>query len=630
VRLMLADRGVRSRPRSRGSLASRSYMPAADGSTRVPAPVERSAVATVPSRPRGRGEMKRLAQVLGATCLVVGGPVALVWTLRADDMMTSPLFGVLVGTGTSLFISRVVCLLWEKRLASDDLLFSDLMLWGYVRRRHAERRLASALEMLGPMARKSGPDEAFGAKRRVKLLEQLVALVENRDPYLHGHSRRVARHAWMIAKRMGLSRAEVARIRTAAALHDLGKVNTPTAILHKPAALTDDEFAVIKRHPDEGAEMTRVLQDLALTSIVRHHHERLDGSGYPDRLNADTIPLGAKIIAVADTFDAITSARPYRAARSHKAALDVLTAEAGTKLDADVVKTFCAHYTGQRTITLWSFFATLPERVISTLTGAVSAAGSAAQMVVVAAVVGATGAVAVGTALPSQHQVAAGYAGSQKDVASEIGSVGFGTGRGKASVAHASSRPHRAGRAATSAPAWARPSTRAASLPLAGPQGSAVATASVGAERIPAGRPSGQSGVEASRLGRADGHEGGQVGASEVPSNVPRRISGKSGESPGPSKTGAAAGKSSEAPGHSKAEAGAGKSAEAPGHNKTEESPGNSGEAPGHAKSGETPSSSDESPGHSNGQESPAASAEAPGHNKPESPGKSGEAQGKG
>ena len=204
--------------------------------------------------------------------------------------------------------------------------------------------------------------EGLSTKERARLsLEELVSGIEASDPYLHGHSRRVARHSWMIARKMGLASDEVARVRTAAAIHDVGKIHTPTAILHKPARLTDEEYDVIKRHPGDGAQMADVLRDAALASIVRHHHERMDGSGYPDALRGDEIPLGARIIAVADTFDAITSERPYRHASAHKKAIDILRAEAAAGLDPDVVRAFCGHYAGRTPIAMSSFVVGLPD-----------------------------------------------------------------------------------------------------------------------------------------------------------------------------------------------------------------------------------------------------------------------------
>jgi hypothetical protein len=561
-----------------------------------------------------------LAQVLVATCLVVGVPVALIWTLRAEDVMTSAALGILLGTGMSLATSRLACWAWEKRPASEDLLFSDLMLWGYVRRRRSERRLQSAVAMLGPMGRESDSRRAQSAKRRVKLLEQLVASVEHRDPYLHGHSRRVGRHAWMIAKRMGLSRTEVARVRTAAALHDVGKVHTPTAVLHKPAALNDSEFAVIKRHPDEGAEMTAVLEDPLLTSIVRDHHERLDGSGYPGGHSADTIPLGAKIIAVADTFDAITSARPYRAARSHKAALDVLRAESGTKLDPEVVKTFCAYYTDRRTITLWSFFATLPERLISIFLGGASTAASAAQAVALSVAVGATAAVSVGAALPIKPVVH--HAGPQTTSATGTGRNARAAGGGTALVKPTSSRVHRSTTAATAASVapYRTESSRPAPARQIGVAAVAPVSANVGGTS--SSHASGQGGADATGAGRTEASESAERGISNAPQpSAPHRVHGSGVGVPEKAGSEAAHGGSAEAPGPDKSA----------GHNKAEESPGKSAEAPGHNKPEESPGKSAEAPGQSNAEESPGKSGEAPGHNKTaESPGSGVEAHGKG
>lgn len=278
--------------------------------------------------------IKLWAKVASATLLVAGCPVAIVWWLRASGTISSAALCVLLGMGLSLCASRLGCVLWEKRPGSEDLLFSELMIWGFLHRLRNQRRLASALDTLGPMNRtQRGVVDGLSTREQAKLLESLVADIETRDPYLHGHSRRVARHSWMIARRMGLSRAEVARVRTAAAIHDVGKIETPKVILDKKGPLSDDEYEVIKRHPGDGAARTAVLRDRELEAMVRHHHERLDGTGYPSCLAGADIPLGARIIAVADTFDAITSTRPYRAASPHRKAIDILRSEAGTRLD---------------------------------------------------------------------------------------------------------------------------------------------------------------------------------------------------------------------------------------------------------------------------------------------------------
>ena len=185
------------------------------------------------------------------------------------------------------------------------------------------------------------------------LLRQLAADLEASDPDTHGHSRRVARYASLIAKGMDLPQTEVRKIRLAAVLHDIGKLHTPRTILDKPGRLSDYEFAVVKRHPSDGADMIQTLiDDRELVAIVLHHHERLDGKGYPGGLAAAQIPLGARIIAVADTFDAITSKRSYRQPRPHKAALDIMESEAGAQLDPDAVRAFRSAYFGRR----WLWF----------------------------------------------------------------------------------------------------------------------------------------------------------------------------------------------------------------------------------------------------------------------------------
>ncbi len=298
-----------------------------------------------------------------------------------------------IAMGLSLGASYIGAAFWETRTGSGDLLFGELMVWGFVHRLRNERRLASAQELLGSMnhaqRRVTG---GLTAESQAKALEQLGRALEATDPHTHGHSRRVARHSWMIARQMGLRSEAVARIRTAAALHDVGKIETPTSVLRKRGPLTDDEFDVIKRHPVDGARMVAVLSDEELTSIVRHHHERLDGTGYPSGLSGEEIPLGARIIAVADTFDAITSARPYRPAGSHKKAIDILKYEAGTQLDPSVVRAFCGLYSGRRPLALWASVTSLPAQVFSWLGSGAAGVATAAQVAAVAAVA------AVGTA----------------------------------------------------------------------------------------------------------------------------------------------------------------------------------------------------------------------------------------
>ncbi len=330
-----------------------------------------------------------LPQVLTATCLVALCPIAVVWWLRTSGMLTSYLPGMLIGVGLSLAAAHLGRALWETRPGSKNLLFSELMIWGYVHRWYSRRRLASARAVLGRASHaQQRIADGLTPERQAKLLEGLARRMDARDPNTHGHSRRVARYSSMVATRMGLPREQIARVRTAAAIHDIGKIETPTWILRKPGALTDEEYEVIKRHSNDGADMASVLHDDELTSLIRHHHERLDGTGYPSGLAGKDIPIGARIIAVVDTFDSITANRPYRPARPHREALSIIRKEAGTQLDPAVVKAFCDVYSGRRSLTLWAWLASLPQRAVSEIGSGVATVATAAKVVAVAALVG--------------------------------------------------------------------------------------------------------------------------------------------------------------------------------------------------------------------------------------------------
>jgi putative nucleotidyltransferase with HDIG domain len=169
----------------------------------------------------------------------------------------------------------------------------------------------------------------------------LANALEAKDPYTRGHSTRVAELAGQLALRMSLPRRATESIAQAALLHDLGKIGVPESILRKAGALTDEEREIMRRHPVTGAQIVAPLEffdDGAI--IVRHHHERLDGTGYPDGLRGEAIPLGARIVAVADVYDALTSRRPYRARLTHAEAIQVLVREGGRTLDDGLVGLF--------------------------------------------------------------------------------------------------------------------------------------------------------------------------------------------------------------------------------------------------------------------------------------------------
>ncbi len=312
--------------------------------------------------------LRQLPRVLAATCAVVMIPLLLVKGAAAATGLSSPLLSIGAVVVLSFVVASAGAAYWSRRPGSRDMVFGDLMLWGWLRRIRTERRLAEVCRLLGlGRSGHSVLDTKLSQAQQTKLLERLGSSLEALDPHTHGHTQRVTRHATMIAQRMGLSEDEVVKVRTGAALHDVGKLDTPRKVLNKPAKLTDAEFEVIKRHPVSGGEMVAQLGDAEMTAIVRHHHERIDGQGYPDRLSGTGIPIGARIIAVADTFDAVTSSRPYRRALSHREALQILKNEAGSQLDADAVAAFLSYYSGSRSASRWTFFLNVPERIAATV-----------------------------------------------------------------------------------------------------------------------------------------------------------------------------------------------------------------------------------------------------------------------
>ncbi|OFX27079.1 MAG: hypothetical protein A2Z07_02145 [Armatimonadetes bacterium RBG_16_67_12] len=176
---------------------------------------------------------------------------------------------------------------------------------------------------------------------QLSTVNALTAALEAKDPYTRGHSQRVASNAVAIAAELGLPPEEIERIRWASLLHDIGKIATPETILRKRGPLSDEERAVMNLHPERGAGILREMAPFrSLVDYVHYHQEAYDGSGYPDGLTGDAIPLGARIIRVADTFDALISDRPYRRGRSVEDAVTVLRGMAGAALDPTLVEVF--------------------------------------------------------------------------------------------------------------------------------------------------------------------------------------------------------------------------------------------------------------------------------------------------
>ena len=169
-------------------------------------------------------------------------------------------------------------------------------------------------------------------------IRMLANAIDEKDPYTRGHSERVAFYSMLMAKHMGMSQEEVEKVHLSGIIHDVGKIGIEDKILRKPAALTDEEYEIMKQHPRKGEhilEAVPLLKEMAGAGLM--HHENWDGSGYPDGLKGEQIPLLGRIVSVADAFDAMTTDRPYSKAMTFEAALARLRFLAGKKFDADCV-----------------------------------------------------------------------------------------------------------------------------------------------------------------------------------------------------------------------------------------------------------------------------------------------------
>ena len=181
---------------------------------------------------------------------------------------------------------------------------------------------------------------------RTLLLKQSVCLdvvLNARDSYTHAHCSRVEGLSLALGVRCGLDETELELLRIASMLHDIGKIGIPDSILLKPGSFTADEWAIMKTHAAIGQDFCDAMpheESRAVGRIVRHHHEFIDGSGYPDGLVGDAIPIASRIIAIADGYDAMRTTRPYHRSRSHEEVMEVLTSEAGHRADPEVFREF--------------------------------------------------------------------------------------------------------------------------------------------------------------------------------------------------------------------------------------------------------------------------------------------------
>jgi putative nucleotidyltransferase with HDIG domain len=180
-------------------------------------------------------------------------------------------------------------------------------------------------------------------------IRMLAAAIDEKDPYTRGHSGRVAKYSVIIAEELGLPADEIEKLRVSALLHDVGKIGVDDRVLKKPGSLTEEEFGLMKQHPVKGANIMRPVAQLKeMLPGIELHHEHMDGKGYPYGLTRDQIPMMARIIAVADTLDAMTTNRPYQSAMDIQFALNRIRQLTGTKFDPDVVRAFESAITNGR------------------------------------------------------------------------------------------------------------------------------------------------------------------------------------------------------------------------------------------------------------------------------------------
>ena len=174
-----------------------------------------------------------------------------------------------------------------------------------------------------------------------KTIKSISSALDAKDPYTHGHSLRVTLYSLILAKELNLTDKTLEEIELAGLLHDIGKIGIPQSILCKPGKLTDEEFAVMKSHPKNSEKLVSSIKKLSgITEWLKAHHEKWDGSGYPGHLKGEEIPISARIIALADTYDAMTSTRSYRRALEHEVAIDEIKRCAGTQFDPNLAALF--------------------------------------------------------------------------------------------------------------------------------------------------------------------------------------------------------------------------------------------------------------------------------------------------
>jgi diguanylate cyclase (GGDEF)-like protein/putative nucleotidyltransferase with HDIG domain len=227
-------------------------------------------------------------------------------------------------------------------VSSSDFNFWDDMALNSFAEVLAKRHSQIGINFEEELVHKFNQEEILNHTHLMEMVTSLAGAIDAKDPYTKGHSTSVSRYSEALARAVNLPEAEVERIKIGALLHDVGKIGIPESVLKKPGKLTDEEWEIMKQHPTIGAEKVlapnEALRDLI--PIVKYHHERLDGKGYPEHLKGNQIPLSARIVSVADAYHALVSDRPYRKGMPIEKACAILKEGAGTQWDTDLVRRF--------------------------------------------------------------------------------------------------------------------------------------------------------------------------------------------------------------------------------------------------------------------------------------------------
>lgn len=293
-------------------------------------------------------EAKYLAEYLtySLSCCLVDdvGPVKVSVGIATYPKSTQDLEKLLILAEQAMYISKskgykngmstIVC--------SDDFDFWDDTALSSFASVIAKRHASIGISFDEELVNKFHSEEIINQGHLIEVVTSLASAIDAKDEYTKGHSTSVSRYAEALARALNLPEKEVERIKLGALLHDIGKIGIPETVLRKPSKLTDEEWEIMKQHPTIGAEKVLLPNESLhdLIPIVKYHHEHWDGSGYPEKLKGEDIPLAARIVSVADAYHALISDRPYRKGMSNEKACEILRVGAGIQWDKDLVREF--------------------------------------------------------------------------------------------------------------------------------------------------------------------------------------------------------------------------------------------------------------------------------------------------